>query len=59
MNGNGTWDVDMGEAGLGGPSDVVVYRLSYAWGVITPLMQNIIGESVTHVSSVAVRNEPY
>ena len=59
VNGNGTWDEDMGEAGLGGPSDVVVYRLSYAWGVITPLMREIIGESVTHVSSVAVRNEPY
>jgi hypothetical protein len=59
VNGNGTWDEDMGEAGLGGPSDVVVYRLSYAWGVITPLMREIIGESVTHVTSVAVRNEPY
>ena len=59
VNGNGQWDEDMGEAGLGGPSDVVVYRLSYDWGVITPLMQGIIGESVTHVSSVAVRNEPY
>ncbi|HRO12219.1 TadE/TadG family type IV pilus assembly protein [Amaricoccus sp.] len=59
VNGNGEWDDDMGEAGLGGPSDVVVYRLSYAWGVITPLMRRILGESVTHVSSVAVRNEPY
>jgi hypothetical protein len=59
VNGNGAWDPDMGEAGLGGPSDVVVYRLTYAWGIITPLVRNIIGESVTHVSSVAVRNEPY
>ena len=39
VNGNGQWDEDMGEAGLGGPSDVVVYRLSYDWGVITPIMQ--------------------
>jgi hypothetical protein len=59
VNGNGQWDADMGEAGLGGPSDVVVYRLSYDWGIVTPLMQGIIGESVTHVSSVAVRNEPF
>ena len=59
VNGNGQWDEDMGEAGLGGPSDVVVYRLSYDWGVITPFMQRVLGESITHVSSIAVRNEPY
>jgi hypothetical protein len=59
VNGNGQWDPDMGEAGLGGPSDVVVYRLSYDWGIITPLMREVIGESVRHVSSVAVRNEPF
>ena len=29
------WDADMGAAGLGGPSDVVVYRLTYDWGIIT------------------------
>lgn len=59
VNGNGEWDEDMGEAGLGGPSDVVVYRLTYAWGVLMPLMRGIMGESVTHVSSIAVRNEPF
>jgi hypothetical protein len=59
VNGNGTWDADMGAAGLGGPSDVVVYRLTYDWGIITPFMANIIGQSVRHVSSVAVRNEPF
>lgn len=59
VNGNGKWDEDMGEAGLGGPSDVVVYRLTYGWGIITPMMREVMGESVTHVSSVAVRNEPF
>jgi hypothetical protein len=59
VNGNGQWDADMGKAGLGVGGDVVVYRLEYAWGVITPLMQRVLGESVTHVSSVAVRNEPF
>lgn len=59
VNGNGEWDEDMGAAGLGGPSDVVVYRLTYAWGVLMPLMRGILGESVTHVSSIAVRNEPF
>ena len=59
VNGNGQWDEDMGEAGLGGPSDVVVYRLTYDWGIITPVMREVMGESVRHVSSIAVRNEPY
>jgi hypothetical protein len=59
VNGNAVWDPDMGEAGLGGPSDIVVYRLSYDWGIVTPMLQDIIGRSVRHVSSVAVRNEPF
>jgi Flp pilus assembly pilin Flp len=59
VNGNGQWDADMGAAGLGGPSDVVVYRVTYAWGIMTPLIRSVIGESVLHASSVAVRNEPY
>jgi hypothetical protein len=59
VNGNAAWDADMGKAGLGGPSDVVVYRLSYDWGVVTPVMREIVGATVTHVSSIAVRNEPF
>jgi Flp pilus assembly pilin Flp len=59
VNGNGEWDPDMGEAGLGGPSDVVVYRVTYDWGIITPVMRDILGQSVRHVSSIAVRNEPF
>jgi hypothetical protein len=59
VNGNAQWDPDMGEAGLGGPSDIVVYRLSYDWGVVTPMMSELLGGSVHHVSSIAVRNEPY
>lgn len=59
VNGNGVWDADMGAAGLGGPSDVVVYRVSYAWGIMTPFIRNVMGDSIAHVSSVAVRNEPF
>lgn len=59
VNGNAVWDADMGAAGLGGPSDIVVYRLTYDWGVVTPMMAEIVGGSVHHVSSIAVRNEPY
>lgn len=59
VNGNGMWDADMGAAGLGGPSDVVVYSVRYDWGIMTPMFKGIMGDSVRHVSSVAVRNEPY
>jgi hypothetical protein len=59
VNGNGTWDPDMGKAGLGGRNAVVVYRLSYAWGIVTPMLREAMGESVLNVASVAVRNEPF
>jgi hypothetical protein len=59
VNGNGVWDEDMGEAGLGGGGAVVVYRLSYPWGVVTPMLQQVLGRSVTHVSSIALKNEPF
>ena len=59
VNGNAQWDPDMGAAGLGGPDAIVVYRLTYDWGVVTPMIREIVGGSVRHVSSVAVRNEPY
>lgn len=59
VNGNGTWDPDMGKAGLGGRNAVVVYRLSYAWGIVTPMVREAVGGSVMNVASVAVRNEPF
>lgn len=59
VNGNGHWDADMGEAGLGDGDAVVVYRLSYPWGVVTPMLKQVLGQTVTHVSSIAVKNEPF
>jgi len=59
VNGNAQWDDDMGEAGLGGGGAVVVYRLTYPWGVVTPILHRALGETVTHVSSVALMNEPF
>ena len=54
-SGTRTW----ARPGSAAPSDVVVYRLTYDWGVVTPVMREVIGDSVTHVSSIAVRNEPF
>jgi hypothetical protein len=59
INGNGTWDPDMGAAGLGGPGDVVVYRMSYDWDIMIPLFRPFFGDAITLQSNIAVRNEPF
>jgi Flp pilus assembly pilin Flp len=59
INGNAQWDADMGAAGLGGEGDVVLYRVSYEWGILTPLIQSLMGQSIQHVAAVAVRNEDF
>jgi Flp pilus assembly protein TadG len=59
VNGNGSWDADMGAAGLGGPGDVVLYRMSYDWHIIIPIFRPIFGDTITLRANIAVRNEPY
>jgi hypothetical protein len=59
VNGNGGWDDDMGAAGLGGPGEVVVYRMSYDWPIMIPLFQPFFGDHVTLQANIAVRNEPF
>jgi Flp pilus assembly protein TadG len=59
INGNGSWDPDMGAAGLGGPGDVVVYRMSYDWDIMIPLFRPFFGDAITLQSNIAVRNEPF
>ncbi len=59
INGNGAWDEDMGVAGLGGPGDVVVYRLSYDWEIMIPMFQPFFGNDIALDASIAVRNEPF
>lgn len=49
----------MGEAGLGEDDDIVLYRVSYEWGILTPLMREMLGRSIKHVSAVAMRNEEF
>lgn len=61
INGNGTWDADMGAAGLGGPDDIVLYRVRYDWEMLTPLLGHILpGSGVVPLeASIAIRNEPF
>lgn len=60
-NGNGVWDSDMGAAGLGGSSSIVVYTVSYDWTSPTHLLDPLLGpdKKVTLTASTAVRNEPF
>ncbi len=59
INGNGTWDADMGEAGLGGPGEVVLYTVAVDWSMLTPVVAPLVGEDgkIRMEASVAVRNE--
>lgn len=60
MNGNETWDADMGSTGLGGANDVQVYTVSVSYKPMfgfgsylgLPTNQNIHGTTI-------LRNQPY
>ncbi len=61
-NGNGQFDEDFGEPGLGGSNDIVLYRLSYDWPSITGYLGTVFGgddQKITLEAAVAVRNEPF
>ncbi len=44
INGNGVHDDDMGVAGLGGPEDIVLYRLRYSSNMVSGIFRPIFGE---------------
>lgn len=61
VNNNDQWDADQGEEGVGGPGDIVLYKIVVDWPLVTPLLVPFIGEEgiVKLGASLAVRNEPY
>jgi Flp pilus assembly protein TadG len=59
VNGNGQWDNDMAQAGLGNANDIVVYTATYPWPIATPIMNHIIGATYPISARMAVKNEPY
>jgi hypothetical protein len=60
-NGNSQWDDDVGVPGAGESGQVVVYRISYEWPLLTPLIAPLIGDDGKYLikASIAVRNEPW
>jgi Flp pilus assembly pilin Flp len=59
INGNGQWDADMGTPGLGGPCNIVVYRVETQWSLLLGLLASNIASPFTLTASAAVRNEPF
>lgn len=62
INGNGQWDADMGAAGVGGPGDIVLYKVKYDLPMMMPLLSTVLGGADGKIqlnASIAVRNEPY
>ena len=62
VNGNGTYDTDMGSSGYGNAEDIVVYSIHYPWPILTPIMREVIGDEDGNFEITAhavVKNEPY
>lgn len=62
INGNGQYDADMGLAGYGNAEDIVVYTIRYPWGIMTPIMRELIGDAHGDYPITAhaiVKNEPF
>lgn len=58
-NGNGLWDSDMGDAGLGSAGEIVLYVVSYPWPITTPMIAAIMGNTYDITVRTVVRNEPF
>ncbi len=59
VNGNGVWDTDMGAAFAGGPGAAVVYRVTYPWTIVSPLLWPFFrGRTHTITAVSMVFNEP-
>jgi Flp pilus assembly pilin Flp len=59
VNGNGSWDPDMGAATPGGSGDHVIYRVAFAQRVSHPLLTPLMGAQTLREAQVVVRNEPF
>lgn len=61
VNGNGQYDTDVGIAGAGSASQVVVYTINYPWPIFTPLVGDLLGlDGVVNLTARAiVQNEPF
>ncbi|MEH6701346.1 TadE/TadG family type IV pilus assembly protein [Parasphingorhabdus sp.] len=59
-NANGQWDADIGEEGLGGARDVVVYNVAVTYDRLFPLYRLMgMPQSIKLTASTVLQNQPY
>lgn len=60
VNGNDTWDADIGEDGVGGPNDVVLYTVTVSYDRLFPFW-HMMGwdQEKTLTSSTVLKNQPF
>jgi Flp pilus assembly protein TadG len=59
-NGNDQWDSDVGEEGVGGPQDIVLYTVNVTYDRIFPLYRFANQpQSKTITAQTVLRNQPY
>lgn len=60
VNSNDTWDADIGEDGVGGPNDVVLYTVTVSYDRLFPFWHMIgADENQTLSTSTVLKNQPY
>lgn len=59
-NENGSWDEDVGEEGIGGPNDIVYYKVSVTYDRLFPMWGLLGWAKQNEVSaSTVLKNQPY
>ena len=60
-NGNGRYDDGNGVPGVGGPEEIVLYRVNYDWELMVPFLRPLLPPDGTIAlqAQIAVRNEPW
>ncbi len=60
LNGNASWDEDIGEDGAGMGGEVVSYTVLVPWHIMTPVFDKVLGTggSLPLQATIVVRNEP-
>ena len=61
VNGNGSFDADAGTVCVGGPSEIVVYRIEYDLPLLTGLVSHLLGNNgkMKLKTAIPIINEPF
>lgn len=61
INNNQRWDENPSRTGLGGPDDIINYKVKLEYPPLFPLITSVVtkSEKVTLTSQITLRNEPF